>query len=160
MGNSEHIDRLRRELAESIRAADDEAVRRAYQDLLRAGHPRKEIMDEVMSLAKASQHRPPAISENSALFGLRVPEEEARSTSAEPEIRVVERVAAQFPLARAQPTAEAAPPQPPEPVVSDKADDQAHRAPHFSRLRWAVMYAAVAMAALTAGTGGYVFVMD
>src|SRR4051812_7564610 len=142
MDNSEEIARLRRELAESVRVADDEAVRRAYQDLLRAGHPRKQIMEEVMSLATASQHRPRVISENSAPFGLRAPEEETQLTSAEPGIRVVERVAAQFPLAQARPPAEAAPPLAPEPRVGDRADDQEHRAPHFSRLRWAVVYAA------------------
>src|ERR1051325_4056700 len=158
MDNLEKIDRLRRELAESVRVADDDAVRRAYQDLLRAGHSRKQIMEEVMSLATASQQRPRLITENSA--GLRAPEEETKPTSIEPEIRMVERLAAQFPLARAQLTTEAAPPRPPEPVVGDKADDQEHRAPHFSRWRWTAMYAAVAMAALAAGAGGYVFFKD
>lgn len=160
MGNSEDIDRLRHELADSIRLADDDGVRRAYQDLLRAGHSRKEIMDEVMSLATASQHRPHVASENVAPFELRAPGEEIRSRIAEPEIHFVERVAAEFPLARGQPTAEATPPLPPEPEIEQKADGQEHRVPRFSRLRWAVMCAFITITALAAGAGGYLFFMN
>ena len=58
MGSSEHIKRLREELATSIRLGDDEGVRRAYQHLLRAGQPRKEIMDEVIYFATSSQFAP------------------------------------------------------------------------------------------------------
>jgi hypothetical protein len=54
MGSSEYVERLRKELAESIRLKDDEGVRRAYQHLLRAGQPRKEIMDKVIHLHLAT----------------------------------------------------------------------------------------------------------
>ena len=55
MGSSEDVERLRKELAESILLGDDEMVRRAYRDLLRAGQPRKEIMDEVIRLTASSK---------------------------------------------------------------------------------------------------------
>jgi hypothetical protein len=58
MGSSEYVKRLHKELAESIRLGDDEGVRRAYQQLLRAGQPRKEIMDKVIHLATSSQSAP------------------------------------------------------------------------------------------------------
>jgi hypothetical protein len=54
-GSSEDVERLRKELVEAIRLGDDEGVRRAYRDLLRAGQPRKEIMDEVIRLTTSSK---------------------------------------------------------------------------------------------------------
>jgi hypothetical protein len=56
--SSEDIERLHKELAEAIRIGDDEGMRRAYQQLLRAGQPRKQIMDKVIHLATSSHSAP------------------------------------------------------------------------------------------------------
>lgn len=153
MDNLEEVVRLRRELAQSIHLADDEAVRRAYQDLLRAGRSRKEIVDELITLAAASQRRPQRPSENSAPSGLRASEDERRSRVSEHENHVIERVAAHLSSDTGIPTA-------PEPVIEDRADGRGRWAASLSRLKWAMMFAFIGASASVAGAGGYLFFMN
>jgi DNA-binding FadR family transcriptional regulator len=44
----ESVEKLHRELADFIRAKDDEGLRRVYRELLRTGRSRPEIIDEVI----------------------------------------------------------------------------------------------------------------
>jgi hypothetical protein len=153
MDNLEDVVRLRRELAQSIHLADDAAVRRAYQDLLRAGCSRKEIVDELITLAAASQYRPQRASENSAPSGLRASEDERRSKVSEHENYRIERVAAHLSLDTAIPTA-------PAPAIEGRVDGDGRWAASLSRLKWAMMFAFIGASASVAGAGGYLVFMD
>src|SRR5438067_7555257 len=111
MDNSEEIERLRNELVDSIRLGNDAGVRRAYQDLLRAGQPRKEIMDEVIHLATARQPAAPSSTEKASAVELSAVAEKRRPRIAEHEYHFMEHVAAHLPLLLGEPRLLGAAPQ-------------------------------------------------
>ena len=155
MDNSEHIERLRNELVDSLRLGNDDGVRRAYQDLLRAGQPRKEIMDEVIHLATASQPAPQPSTEEPSAVELGAFGDERRPRIADHENHFMERVAAHLPLLLGQPGIGATPQTPSEPSV-EKAETRRQGA-SFSRLQRAAVFASIAMNAFVAGAGGAIF---
>ena len=155
MDNSEHIERLRNELVDSIRLGNDDGVRRAYQDLLRAGQPRKEIMDEVIHLATARQPAPPSLTEKAFAVELSAVGEKRRPRIADHENHFMEQVAAHLPLLLGEPGLGAAPQTASEPPI-EEAETRRH-ASSFSRLQRAAVLVSIAINALVAGTGGAIF---
>ena len=155
MDNSEHIERLRNELVDSIRLGNDDGVRRAYQDLLRAGQPRKEIMDEVIHLATARQPAPPSLTEKAFAVELSAVGEKRRPRIADHENHFMEQVAAHLPLLLGEPGLGGAPQTASERSI-EKAETR-RPAGSFSRLQRAAVFMSIAINALVAGTGGAIF---
>src|SRR5438477_9320492 len=154
MANSEAIERLRNELVDSIRLGNDAGVRRAYQDLLRAGQPRKEIMDEVIHLATARQPAAPSSTEKASAVELSAVAEKRRRIG-EHENHFMEQVAAHLPLLLGEPRLGGAPQTASEPPI-EKAETRRHPS-SFSRLQRAAVFMSIAINALVAGTGGAIF---
>jgi hypothetical protein len=155
MDNSEEIERLRNELVDSIRLGNDAGVRRAYQDLLRAGQPRKEIMDEVIQLATARQPAPPSSTEKASGVELSAVGEKRRPRIADHENHFMEQVAAHLPLLLGEARLGAVSQTASEPPI-EKAERR--RPPRsFSRLQRAAVFMSIAINALVAGTGGAIF---
>ena len=155
MDNSEQIERLRNELLDSIRLGNDDGVRRAYQDLLRAGQPRKEIMDEVIHLATARQPAAPSSTEEPSAVELSAVAEKRRPRISDHENHFMEQVAAHLPLLLGEARLGAVSQTASEPPI-EKAETR-HHPSSISRLRRAAVFMSIAINALVAGTGGAIF---
>jgi|HubBroStandDraft_2_1064218.scaffolds.fasta_scaffold68091_3 hypothetical protein len=135
----ESVEKLHRELADFIRAKDDEGLRRVYRELLRTGRSRPEIIDEVIHLVTARHDTPENTLNSSDLIGSARPRDKIELNTAEHTRHLIYRAAEalQRPTDLDSSVIETIAKKAPDDAVAQEGTRQViHPGGHFPARRW------------------------